>query len=360
MTAKRSVGNARSSRTGIPGRRAVFAALALFGILAGAAAGRAAELSLRSGTVCTGPVVTLGDLCEIRGPDPAANAALAEIRLFPAPPIGERQFVSRQEIRDILALRGIDLRPHTWTGAEMIGLTSAPERAVRQGETVGEVARRRAEERVAAAVRGYLSQTQPSALAWDVQVRLDDRQAALAAMPDARVLVESDLAVGVDQRKFLVSVTAAEERARFSIDAQVRARQPVVVASRPLARDSILTAADVSLSYEAAAGNESGSPLRSLEEAVGKQLTLSVSAGRVLDGSILREPILVRRNDVVTVYTRAPGIVIRTNARAKDDAAGGQWVPVESLELRGKPIMARVIGFREVEVLAGSIRTRER
>ncbi|MGQ9820223.1 MAG: flagellar basal body P-ring formation chaperone FlgA [Thermogutta sp.] len=360
MTAERSVGIARSSRNGTPGRRAVFAALAFVGIFTSAAVGRAAELSLRSAAVCTGPVVTLGDLFEIRGPDSAANAALADIRLFPAPPIGERRFVSRQEIRDILALRGIDLRPHIWTGAAMIGLTSAPNCAVWQGETVGDAARRRAEERVAAAVREYLSQTHPAGLARDVQVRLDDQQAAVAATPDARVRVESDLAVGVDQRKFLISVTAAGETVRFSIDARVRAMQPVVVASRPLARDSILTAADVSLSYEAAAGNESGSPLRSLEEAIGKQLTLSVSAGRVLDGSILREPILVRRNDVVTVYTRAPGIVIRTSARAKDDAAGGQWVSVESLEVRGKPIMARVIGFREVEVLAGSIRTRER
>lgn len=355
MTAQRHGGTGRSSGNS-PVPRAVCSTLAWIWILGGA--GLAAELSLRANAICDRPIVTLGDLCEIRGSDPIADAALADIPLFPAPPIGERRFVSRQEIRDILALRGIDLRPHAWTGATMIGLTSAPSRAVTPDETISGMTRRRAEDNAAAAVREYLTRTRPAEFAWEVQVRLDDRQARWLSTPDAHVEVESDLAVGVDQRKFFVSVTAAGETTRFSIEAQVRPKQAVVVASRPLARDSILTPADVSLSYEAAPGSEI-SPLRSLEEAIGKQLTLSVSAGRVLDESLLREPILVRRNDVVTVYTRAPGIVIRTSARAKDDAARGQSIPVESLEVRGKPIMARVIGFREVEVLAGSIRTRD-
>lgn len=336
--------------------RVVCAAFAWIWMLGGV--GSAAELSLRPSAICDRPVVTLGDVCEIRGSDPGADAALAAIPLFPAPPIGEQRFISRQEIRDVLALRGIDLRPHVWTGAATIGLTSAPNRAVNSGEMISGTTRRRAEENAAAAVRAYLTRTQPAQYAWEVQVRLDDRQARWLSTPDARVEVESDLAVGVDQRKFFVSVTAAGETARFPIDAQVRPKQAVVVASRPLARDSILTPADVSLSYEAATGSE-GSPLRSLEDAIGKQLTVSVSAGRILDEALLRDPILVRRNDIVTVYTRAPGIVIRTSARAKDDAARGQWIPVDALEVRGKPIMARVIGFREVEVLAGSIRTRD-
>ncbi|GAB4132008.1 MAG: flagellar basal body P-ring formation chaperone FlgA [Thermogutta sp.] len=358
MTAERRNGTERFLRTGGLVRQAACAALLFAWMVAAAPAARTAELSLRTAVTCGGPVVTLGDLFEIRGSDPTADAALAVIPLFPAPPFGERRFVSRQEIQDILALRGIDLRPHTWTGSAMIALTSAPTRLVRNDETVGDAVRRRAEEKAAAALREYLNRTQSAGPVWQVQVELDDRQARWLGSPDARVEVESDSALGVDRRRFLVCVTATGERTRFSIEAQVLAAQPVVVASRPLARDSILTPADVGLSYEAAGGPESN-PLHSLEEAIGKQLTLSVSAGRVLDGSVLREPILVRRNDVVTVYTRAPGIVIRTNARAKDDAARGQWIPVETLEVRGKPIMARVIGFREVEVLAGSIRTRE-
>ena len=359
MTAERRGGTVRSVRNGGLAPRAVCTAFALLWIVGDASAGRAAELSPRENAICAGPVATLGDLCEIRGMDPAADAALADIPLFPAPPVGERRFVSRDEIRNILALRGIDLRPHSWAGAAVVGLTSAPGRAADQDEPVSAVVRQRAEENAAAALREYLARTQPAGIAWEVQVRLDDRQANWLGTPDARVDVESDSALGVDRRRFLLSVTAAAETARFSIDAQVRPKQAVVVASRPLARDSILTPADVSLSYEAATGSE-GSPLHSLEEAIGKQLTLTVSAGRVMDRSLLREPILVRRNDVVTVYTRAPGVVIRTNARAKDDAARGQWIPVETLEVRGKPIMARVIGVREVEVLAGSIQTRER
>ncbi len=336
--------------------RFVCTAFAWIWILGGV--GSAAELSLRTNAICNRPVVTLGDVCEIRESDPSAEAALADIPLFPAPPIGERRFLSRQEIQDVLALRGIDLRPHVWTGAATVGLTSAPNRAIEPEELINSSTRRRAEEAAAAAVRAYLTRTQPAEYAWDVQVRLDDRRARWLSTPDARVDVESDLAVGVDQRKFFLSVTAAGETARFPIDAQVRPKQAVVVTSRPLARDSILTPADVSLSYDAAPGAE-GSPVRSLEDAIGKQLTVSVSAGRVLDEALLRDPILVRRNDVVTVYTRAPGIVIRTSARAKDDAARGQWIPVDSLEVRGKPIMARVIGFREVEVFAGSIRTQD-
>ncbi len=318
----------------------------------------AAELALRQNVICSGSVVTLGEVAEIRGSDALANAALSAIPLFPAPPIGEERFASLQDIQDILRLRGIDLRPHRWAGSASVRMVSAPHRDDKAAVAINEDARRRATDIVVRALRDYLHRNQNEETEWEIQVSLDDRQAAWLGTPDALVAVESDLALGVDQRRFWISVLAAGKSIELPIDAKIRVRQAVVVAMRPLARDTILTPADVKLSFDVADDGD-GSSLHSLEDAIGRQLTLSLSAGRVLDKSMLREPILVRRNDVVTVYTRSPGVVVRTNARAKEDGTRGEWIPVEHLEVRGKAILARVVGFREVEILARSPHTQE-
>ena len=65
----------------------------------------------------------------------------------------------------------------------------------------------------------------------------------------------------------------------------------------------------------------------------------------------MRQPLLVRKGEVVTVYVRASGVQVRTTARSRDNGSHGELINVESLENR-KTYFARVTGIQEAEVYA--------
>lgn len=80
----------------------------------------AAEIVLRSSCQPAGPVVRLGDLAEVRGSDTQACRALAAMELFPAPLPGQRRVVRIREVCDRLALAGVPLVQHRFSGASEV------------------------------------------------------------------------------------------------------------------------------------------------------------------------------------------------------------------------------------------------
>ena len=96
------------------------AASACFLWLADSAA--AAEVRLRSSAVCNTAVVRLADIAEIHGDDALLMTALSEVPLCAAPGKGsERQF-TQQDIRQLLALSGVEPAAVQVTGSETVTL----------------------------------------------------------------------------------------------------------------------------------------------------------------------------------------------------------------------------------------------
>jgi len=82
----------------------------------------AAEVRLRSSAVCNAAVVRLADVAEIHGEDALLKAALSEVPLCAAPGKGsERQF-SQQDVRQLLALSGVEPAAVQVTGSETVTL----------------------------------------------------------------------------------------------------------------------------------------------------------------------------------------------------------------------------------------------
>lgn len=113
--------------------RACFAALTtLLALAAGAPLGaskeggqrptghRTEELIFRQEVFPAGPVVTLGDVAELRGIDPQVASWLGSHELFPAPRTGGAVTISRQEIIEQLKLRGANLDGYRLSGAELV------------------------------------------------------------------------------------------------------------------------------------------------------------------------------------------------------------------------------------------------
>jgi flagella basal body P-ring formation protein FlgA len=126
-----------------------------------------------------------------------------------------------------------------------------------------------------------------------------------------------------------------------------------VVAIRSIGRGTVIRDTDVELqNYQTR--DAVGDLLTSLEDVIGKETTRSIPAGKPVPRDSLREPLLVRKGDVVTVNARSAGIRVRTSARARDDGSLGDLIAVESLQDRNT-FYVRVDGVREVEVFAHGV-----
>lgn len=86
---------------------------------------RATEVVLRDDVSLSGGIVRLADIAEVRG-SKAEVADLSSVRLLPAPRGGEVQAITRQQIRELLSLSGIEGDSYEISGAEIVQVKSSP------------------------------------------------------------------------------------------------------------------------------------------------------------------------------------------------------------------------------------------
>jgi len=310
-----------------------------------------ATLRLRSEFMADKSLVTLGDVVAIDECDPETRDSLSSLVLFPAPPMGEARFVSRDEIRDLLILRGIDVRMHDWTGASQIRIVTSPKAApASEVEKNGSRLRRRAEERFRTTLDTYWRQSFPDSPKYGFEFTLSPADINWFSAIDARVAIKNVQPLSSDTWIVEVRTQVGQDERVSRIEVRLTRQAQLVLAARPLSRDVIITSSDVMLGDQIEA-TDAENAVR-IEDVVGKQLTVSIPAGKPIPRSALRDPVVIRRGDVVQVVVRAPGLTVRTAGRAKDDGVLGRLVPVETLESKGKTIMARVAGPKEVEIFA--------
>jgi flagella basal body P-ring formation protein FlgA len=96
-----------------------------------AAAAHGAEVRLRSLADCSATVVRLADIAEIESDDPLVREELAAIPLFPAPPAGRSRQLDRHQVRQLLAISGMDAKSITITGSELVVVEGASRTASR-------------------------------------------------------------------------------------------------------------------------------------------------------------------------------------------------------------------------------------
>jgi Chaperone for flagella basal body P-ring formation len=90
-----------------------------------AAAAQGAEVRLHSLASCSRAVVRLADIAEVESDDPLVQGELAAIPLFPAPPAGGSRQLDRHQVRQLLAISGMDTAAIAITGSESVVIESA-------------------------------------------------------------------------------------------------------------------------------------------------------------------------------------------------------------------------------------------
>ena len=125
--------------------------------------------------------------------------------------------------------------------------------------------------------------------------------------------------------------------------------QPVLVATRALARDSVLQKEDFVL-QDRDTGRLSYGYLGRVDDIVGQRLRKALAPGEVLTPNNLKTPPLVRRGQQVTLEARGRGLTVRMAGVAGDDGVRGEVITVKNLR-SGEEVQGIVRSAKSVEVL---------
>jgi flagella basal body P-ring formation protein FlgA len=318
-----------------------------------------AELQLRDSVRPAGPLVLLGDVAEIHGRHSVETAELAAMDLFPLPPSGEKRVLRLREIQDLLAVRGVNLADHRFSGASQVVVSGpkrdAPAALAPAAPAAKSVSRNIAKQPVIAAItkaiEEYLNQ-KTGEEGWQISLSLSDDRVEKMAEFDTALIVVGGKAPWTGKQKFLISAENTD-KPPVTVTVHVAVPPSVVVARYPLPKGVILRADDVKLQRGLPTKGEAD-VYQTIEDVVGKETTRVITENQILDSRSVRRQLLVRRNEIVTIYSRASGVSVRTTARVRDDGAEGDLVTVETLQDR-KPLFARVSGPQEVEIFAQAV-----
>jgi len=322
---------------------------------------RAADIHLKSQATAAGPAVRLADLAEIYSPDD--DGKLAEVELFGLP--AKERLVTAQEIREALIARGVDLRPHTFSGASVIhlvpGSVAEPPRtfahlAASGGQPINSPPSERPLHPAASAILKFLRTHVDAELPWRVELPPGGELPGMNAGSLSVIRVEQrpergQVRTWLGRRQFVLSWTDSGRQREAVVTAEITLPPTVVVAARDLPRDTILQPAD--LKTKAAAERERGDGFEFVEDAIGQATLRTFRAGQVIQPSAVEAPELVRRGERVAVIVYHHGVRVRTEGRARESGARGDTVLVESPSRR-QTYEAVVTGPNEVQVEAGS------
>jgi flagella basal body P-ring formation protein FlgA len=312
----------------------------------------ATEIVLRPRVEARGSVVLLGDVAEVKSADQVLQAQLAAVPLIPSPPSGTQQYLRLAEIRDLVESRGIDVRNLRFGGTAIVSVhpeatatgESTPPKlparpAVRSEEEIQLVA-----ERFAQAVRDYL-QTQTGHDLWNVKVDADAKLAALSEQLGPNIRLAGGEAPWTGRQR--LSIVGPDNQPASLLHAKIERLELIVVATQPIKRGDLVRRSDVELRTHL--GALPAQAVVSLDAVVGKEAVQGIRPDSIIQANQLRTPVIVRRNERVSVRARAAGVSVRTYAIAQQDGGMGELVMVQSLASKER-YAARVVGVRELEI----------
>lgn len=137
-----------------------------------------------------------------------------------------------------------------------------------------------------------------------------------------------------------------------SVIAEVSLARRVVVARQAINQGRVIRASDVALEpRETGSSGEAG--LTEIAAAVGQEAKSFIRPGQAVRARDVRAAPLVRRGELVTVWSKRGGLTVQTVGRAGRTGAAGEWVTVRN-PANGEMFDARVVGARTVSVEPGT------
>jgi len=275
--------------------RSLFSTLAVL-LATAAAMAQTDRVVLKTSASIGGPLVRLGDVATIEVRNSELQAELIDMELMPAPSKDYASYLTINDIRSILAARGISGDDVAVSGSNRVRMEAASVQ-----ETI--------------------------------------KNAAVNAKR-------------VPRRTF----------GGRTIGDQPQEVMTVAHVVRNVRRGEVIQASDVEMRELTVVRRDDSYP-SALQNVVGKEATRTIAADRPVSANDIREPIIVRRNDVVTVYAHAGNVVVRREMLALNDAGLRELVEVQPIEPKrygrarqAERFQAQVSGPGEAVVLGGHVK----
>jgi len=319
-----------------------------------------ALVRFRESATVAGAVVTLGDVAEVHDNDPQQAERLRSMTLVPAPAPGRRLRLDFATVRSRLLAHGFNLAELEFSGSSMT-LVSTPEEQTAPVVTQPRLARapasaihdRKIETRLAEAIARYLERNDPQRRPVLVSVELIPGQAAQLAAADLTRLeiVNEHPLSGAPLPMELRVADANGQPQQIVVRCRAEFAPKVVVLKYDLPKGRVIRPEDVE--WRQARERPAAAVLDHPDQVIGRETTRSLSAGQSLTADDVQNVPLIRTGDIVTVYSRKPGVVVRMEAKARSGGALGDQVILMTLDGREK-LQARVTGFHQAEVVGSS------
>jgi flagella basal body P-ring formation protein FlgA len=132
------------------------------------------------------------------------------------------------------------------------------------------------------------------------------------------------------------------------VPVEIRLLREVLVSSRPLGRNTTISAADLILEKRDISKIRT-TPITDMTEAIGLVTRFHIAQGMVLSENLLELPKLVARGQQVTILAQGPGLTISATGVALVDGVMGELVSARNI-LSNKTISGVVTGSGVIEV----------
>jgi flagella basal body P-ring formation protein FlgA len=191
----------------------------------------------------------------------------------------------------------------------------------------------------------YLEQMSGNIGHLDVELRLSNQQIDLLSRQTGIAVLSGGRAPWTGRQLLTAEFVGPTGSQSFSFPVDVLDTTPVVVAKRGLARGQTITASDVELQVPTREMRmaPSRAVLRQIEEAVGLESGRAIRPGEVLSADLCLAPLMIERNQIVTVTIAGGGFELSRQAKAIAPARLGEFTEVQLLNSKER-LAARVVG----------------
>jgi flagellar basal body P-ring formation protein FlgA len=306
--------------------------LLLAGSFASTATGQNAVPALRASATVSGEVVRIGDLIENAGP-------VADVAIFRAPDLGTRGVVATERVIEAI-------EAHQLIGVDTRGLSEVIVTRASRAITAQEVSAR-----IAQTLEGQYGLGE----ARNILVTFDRGVHTLNVEPTATGDLQV-LNVAYDPRTTRFDVTfdlpssAALRRQSTRFFGTAIETIDAVTIERPLERGEVIKASDLTVQRRPKAD---GPVVSALNAAVGMAARHPLRPGQSLSEADLMKPMIVQRNDTVTIVYEAPGLTLTLRGQAQDAGALGDTINV--LNVQSKRVVQGVVSGPGRVTVVGAI-----
>lgn len=318
----------------------------------------AGEVRLRSDCEVRGTIVRLSDVAEFVDVTDVERRELEPLPLFPAPRPGLTRIVTAQDVRETMSLYGLSLPKTRISGHCRVAAAASTEPAQMpvQAASLSAAAAKASvpestNESLSAKLVAYLQTKERIRTEWKVELLLTTPQIeAIDAMQNPEVTGGQAPWTGRQVFSIRDRAVAGGKSTTFKADVNRIAR--AIVAKRQLSPGELIGVDDVELA-EVNPIALTTSAVLNVDDALGKEIKQSISAGQVVASTALRRPLVVKRGEMITVYSVAAGIQVKASAKALADAALGDVILLQATETK-KQFQGRVTAPQEAMVFVDS------